>query len=289
MRVEQQISAGQKVLARRKAERRAYTRFPAFSRVLLEDATGRQHVFWLVERFVGDLHVQRTWSGTAVGGVAQGSALDEGNVVSKNAPFGLLLDEYGERVGDQLPLPVGLQDGWGGPRATVIGCTHYIPRGEDAINGSMYVEAEAPLNFSSLREFVAELNELITVDVTPDLSAEIGEIEVRLQAQKRRYRAFREAKRARIRHVITNAALRNQPKLDSDQLRVKQLQILDGQVIIEGGPGTGKTTTLLDRINLLTDPAIREHLPDLSDAALVRLTDPAKAYRLFTPDPALGR
>ncbi len=288
MTVEQQIGAGQKILARREVERKSYTPFPAFSRVVLEDTVGEQHVFWLVERTVGDLRVVRTWSGTAVGGVVEMTALDEGNVVSKNAPFGLLLDEYGERLGDQVLLPGGFQEEWGVATATVIGCTHYIPRADDAINGSMYVEAGDPLNFASLKAFVGQLKELTAeFDVTPGLEAEIGAIEALRQDRERRIRAFMKAKRDRIRHVITNAALRNQPKLDSEQLRVKQLQILDGQVIIHGGPGTGKTTTLLDRISFLTDQTIREHVPDLSDAALDRLTDPATAYRLFTPNELL--
>ena len=294
MTIEQQIGTGQEILARLEAERKAYTRFPAFSRVVLEDAAGEQHVFWLVERVVGDLRVHRTWSGTAVGGVVDKAALDEGNVVSKNAPLGLLLDEYGERLGDQVPLPDRLQKWWGAAAPTVIGCTHYIPWGDDAINGSMYVEAEAPLNFASLKAFVVELEELIGVDVTPeeligvDVTPELeAEIESLMRDRERRIQAFREAKQARIRHVITSAALRNQPKLDSEQLRVKQLQILDGQIIIQGGPGTGKTTVLLDRISFLTDQTIQEHVPGLSDAALKRLTDPATAYLLFTPNELL--
>lgn len=278
---QQQMDAGQDILARRKKERDAHVDFPAFSRVVLEDAAGKQRVFWLVERVVGDLNVQRTWTGAPTGGVVTRTALDEGIVVSKNAVFGLLLDEYGEQLGNPVPLPTRLQENWGAEPPTVIGCTHYVPRGDDAIDGSMYVEAEGPLNFASLKAFVAELEELVASE--PEV-----EIEAWRQARDRDIQAFRKAKRARIRHVITSAALRNQPKLDSQQLRVKQLQILDGQVIIEGGPGTGKTTALLDRISLLTDAAtIREHVPGLSDAALGRLTDPATAYRLFTPNELL--
>ena len=287
---QQQVDTGQDILVRRKAERDARISFPAFSRVVLEDATGEQHVFWLVERVFGDLRVQRTpWTGTPVGGIVTETALDEGNVVSKNARFGLLLDEYGERVGHQMPLPIGCHKEWGSTTATVTGCTHYVPQGDDAINGAMYVGTEAPLNFVSLSAFVGELKELIgELEVTPELEAEIGVIEALMKDRERDIQAFRKAKRVRIRHVIASAALRNQPKLDSDQLRVKQLQILDGQLIIDGGPGTGKTTALLDRISLLTERAtIREHVPSLSDEALDRLTDPATAYLLFTPNELL--
>ena len=285
----QQIDAGQDILARRDAERDARAAFPAFSRVVLEDAAGERHVFWLVERAIGDLQVQRTWTGTAIGGVVAASALDVGNVVSKNAPLGLVLDEYGERLGEEVPLPIGLQRQWGTATATVTDCTHYIPWGGDAINGSMYVGAEAPLNFVSLKAFVGELKTLVVdIEIVPELEVEIGELDALLEERERRIRAFREAKRVRIRHVITSAALRNQPKLDPVQLQVKQLQILDGQVIIHGGPGTGKTTALLDRISLFTERAtIRDHVPGLSDTALDRLTDPDTAYLLFTPNELL--
>lgn len=287
---QQQIDAGQDILERREAEQEARVPFPAFSRVVLQDAAGEQHVFWLVERVYGDLQIQRTWSGTAVGGIVPATALDEGNVVSKNARLGLLLDEYGERLGEQVPLPHGLRKEWGVATATVTGCTHYIPRGGDAMNGSMYVGVDAPLNFLSLKVVVDELKELISeFDVAPELlEVEVGAIKEQMRERDLRIQAFREAKRIRIRHVITNAALRNQPKLDLEQLRVKQLQILDGQVIIHGGPGTGKTTALLDRITLLTDrTTIRDHVPGLSDAALDRLSDPATAYLLFTPNELL--
>lgn len=287
---QQQIDAGQDILDRREAERMAHVSFPAFSRVVLEDAAGKQHVFWLVERVIGDLHVQRTWSGTAVGGIAVATALDEGNVVSKNAPLGLLLDACGERLGERVHLPVGLQRQWGAANAKVTSHAHYVPKRDgDAINGSLYIEPEAPLNYVSLRAFVDELNELIgELEVVPDPAIGIGAIEALIEERRRHIEAFREARRVRIRHVITSAALRNQPKLDSAQLQVKQLQILDGQVIIHGGPGTGKTTALLDRITLLTERAtIREHVPGLSDAALDRLTDPATAYLFFTPNELL--
>ena len=286
---QQQIDTGHDILARREAERMAHVSFPAFSRVVLEDAAGEQHVFWLVERVIGDLLVQRTWSGTAVGGIAAATALDEGNVVSKNGQLGLLLDACSDQLEEQLHLPVGLQRKWGTATAKVTGYTHYIPWRDDATNGSMYIGPKAPLNFVSLRAFVGELEELIgEFEVVPELEAEIGVIEALMLERKQRIEAFTEAKRVRIRHVITSAALRNQPKLDSVQLRVKQLQILDGQVIIHGGPGTGKTTALLDRITLLTERAtIREHVPGLSDAALDRLTDPATAYVFFTPNELL--
>ena len=287
-----QLHIGKRILTRREAEQEAEVFYPAFSRVVLEDAVGKRHVFWLVERVYGDLRVQRSaWSGIAVGGHVNKEALQEGEgtVVSKNARFGLLLDEYGEQLGRQIRLFRGLKRQWGAATATIINCTHYLPQGDDAINGSMHVGEDVHLNFLSLRTLISELEDLIgDGDSTSVLESEIGVIEALNRAQEQRLHAFREAKQARIRHVITSAALRNQPKLDAEQVRAKKRQILDGQVIIQGSPGTGKTTALLDRISLLTDHAtIREHVPSLSDGALDRLTDPDTAYLLFTPNELL--
>ena len=279
---QQQLGAGQDILARRKREREKRVFFPAFSRVVLEDEAGEQRVFWLVERFVGDLQVHRNWTRTPTGGTVTATALDEGHVVSKNAPLGLILDQFGEQLGEQVRLPDGAT-------ATVLGCTHYIPRGSDATDGSMFVGSVDPLHFVSLKSLVEDLRPLVGEPDTPEqLEVGIGAIKALLQEREQRIQAFREATKDRIRHVITSAALRNQPKLDVEQLQAKQLQILDGQVIIHGGPGTGKTTALLDRITLLTDrAAIREHVPTLSDAAIDRLTHPDTAYLLFTPNELL--
>ena len=284
-----QLDAGQDILARRKAEQDANVFFPAFSRVVLEDPDGRHEVLWLVERFAGPLRIDRDWGGTARGGVVETAALDEGETVSKNGKLGLFLDQHGEQLGQDVPLPGGTQGGWGAATARIAGFAHYIPHRDDAIDGRMSVEVGSQLNFPSLKTLVGKLEELIGDPDTELIEAEIEEIRAQLQHRKKRIREFREAARTRIRHIITDSALRNQPKLDSEQLRVKQLQILDGQVVIHGGPGTGKTTALLDRINLLTDTeTIREHVPGLSDVALHRLEDPHTAYRLFTPNELLA-
>lgn len=281
MSTREQIDLGREILTRRKLEEEKQTAFPAFSRVVLTDSTGNQHVFWLVEKFAGALRIDRSWTGTAMGGTVPMSALAEGNVVSKNGVFGLVLDEYGERVGHEIPLPKRLRDRWEADSAVVSGCTHYIPRWDDGINGSMEIDPGVSLNFSSLKKFIQELEGL--VGERPDVEVDVGAIEEELRAQKRRIQEFHRKKRERIRHIITSAALRNQPKLAAAQILVKQRHMLNGHVIIEGGPGTGKTTTLLDRIGLLTSSTIGDHMPTLSDAAVNRLKNPSTAYRLFTP------
>ncbi len=54
------------------------------------------------------------------------------------------------------------------------------------------------------------------------------------------------------------AELRYQPILDPIQESIKRSKIFDGFLIINGGPGTGKTTSLIQRIKFLISPSIEE-------------------------------
>jgi hypothetical protein len=55
------------------------------------------------------------------------------------------------------------------------------------------------------------------------------------------------------------AELRYQPILDPIQESIKRSKIFDGALIINGGPGTGKTTSLIQRIKFLISPSIEEY------------------------------
>jgi len=55
------------------------------------------------------------------------------------------------------------------------------------------------------------------------------------------------------------AELRYQPILDPLQEAIKRSKIFDGALIINGGPGTGKTTSLIQRIKFLISPTIEEY------------------------------
>ncbi|GAB3838668.1 UvrD-helicase domain-containing protein [Hymenobacter jeollabukensis] len=74
------------------------------------------------------------------------------------------------------------------------------------------------------------------------ITAELNDNDQRIQRIRERLDAF-----------IARAKLRIRPQLDGVQNRAKRLNLLAGPVIIEGGPGTGKTTTLIHRIQYLLD------------------------------------
>lgn len=56
------------------------------------------------------------------------------------------------------------------------------------------------------------------------------------------------------------AEIRYQPILDPVQDKIKSSKIFNGPLIINGGPGTGKTTSLIQRIKFLISPTIEEYV-----------------------------
>ena len=82
--------------------------------------------------------------------------------------------------------------------------------------------------------------------------------------------------------------LRSQHILDPHQSSVKSAHLFDGRyIVLDGGPGTGKTTTLIQRIKFLTATSILEHKPDLTAEQYALLSDERKNWIFFSPSPLL--
>lgn len=95
---------------------------------------------------------------------------------------------------------------------------------------------------------------------------ELKQQEAELNEKSARTKAFTREK----------AELRSQHILDASQEEAKRSDLYNGvPVLIEGGPGTGKTTTMIQRLNfLLSDVALREYDAPLTDQQIKDLTDP---------------
>ena len=72
------------------------------------------------------------------------------------------------------------------------------------------------------------------------------------------------------------AELRSQHILDCSQEDAKRSDLFNGvPVLIEGGPGTGKTTTMIQRLNfLLSDEALCDYENGLTDKQIEEITNP---------------
>lgn len=83
------------------------------------------------------------------------------------------------------------------------------------------------------------------------------------------------------------AELRFQPILDPIQESIKRSNIFVGNLIINGGPGTGKTTSLIQRIKFLISPTINEFI-SLSDEQKDMLFDQNKSWIFYSPNELLA-
>lgn len=83
------------------------------------------------------------------------------------------------------------------------------------------------------------------------------------------------------------AELRYQPILDPIQESIKRSKIFDGALIINGGPGTGKTTSLIQRIKFLISPSIEEYKP-LTQSQKDILFTQKTSWIFFSPNELLA-
>lgn len=81
---------------------------------------------------------------------------------------------------------------------------------------------------------------------------------LRIEAKEQEKKSFLDKAQIFIRKY---AELRFQPILDPDQESIKRSKIFDGALIINGGPGTGKSTSLIQRIKFLISSSIEDYKP----------------------------
>lgn len=83
------------------------------------------------------------------------------------------------------------------------------------------------------------------------------------------------------------AELRFQPILDPIQDSIRRSKIFDGCLIITGGPGTGKTTSLIQRIKYLISPTIEEEI-QLTDEQKNILYNQKTSWIFYSPNELLA-
>lgn len=114
---------------------------------------------------------------------------------------------------------------------------------------------------------------------------EIAQLEASYQQAKLRAFTFRN-------FIKNESSLRSQHILDPSQETAKRSHLYDGvPLVIEGGPGTGKTTTMIQRLKFLLDKnALNDYDSPLTTRQINELTDQlAEKWQFFSPSPLLLR
>lgn len=115
-----------------------------------------------------------------------------------------------------------------------------------------------------------------------------AEIE-RLEAD---YNKAQERIKSKRNFIRNEATLRSQHILDPSQEEAKRSHLYDGvPMVIEGGPGTGKTTTMIQRLKFLLDvDALKEYESPLTEEDKTQLVrNMADNWLFFSPTPLLLR
>jgi len=252
-----QLEIGNRILGRIEAESRAGVSQIARGYVEMIDSKGEAKIIWLVRGELKKSHVeQRNIVGGFVGTIPVESPYLKagGLVLSKNTPFGNAVAELKEGTWE-----IKYRSDKGNHVATIYAKAEYQVKLSDldAHQGLICCFEEEDFPFEdSLRARLADLRELL--EAKKKEGEEVSEEEI--QALQIQIEALEEeialkAKNAR-RYRRTSTSIRQKFFLDPDQNRIKRLKLFNGPIVINGGPGTGKTTLLIHKIQYMLDSEV---------------------------------
>lgn len=161
----------------------------------------------------------------------------------------------------------------------------------DGTEGSIEELNSTSYKFASLRNLIKELKTLtITkerleaeIELQKEFSDKVTQLKDELSATEA---AIIEKQLALKRHMSYEIQLRERAILDSFQDAIRRSKVLNGALIINGGPGTGKTTMLIQRITYLTTPTIQEVF-ELTEEDKNILFNVDKSWIFFSPSELL--
>jgi DNA helicase IV len=132
---------------------------------------------------------------------------------------------------------------------------------------------------NELKRIEIELRQL--EDNQNDNLAEQNKLKERLQDAIDKIKKESEKKQ---RYIRTSASLREQFLLGSQQATLLQQQIYNAPLVINGGPGTGKTTLLIHRVNFLIGEDVKVHanFPKLNTFQSQKLNE-GNSWIFFSP------
>lgn len=258
---------------------------------------GKQRRFWIVNN--------QNNSGLAYGKDFNGNPIiisgkkttytDDGQPVFKNTKVGEVIIRNSGGT-HQYQTPKGLAS------ITILNSAFYSPDHYPVYARDIKVNVNEAkpryyTNLSEILEKVGELDRQI-IEKQQQLEEEKKLIsEQKLKDTKRAEELIRQIDQAQKEKEETlskmqsfirkNAELRYQPILDPWQEEVKRSLLYTGTMAIDGGPGTGKTTSLIQRLKFLTDKtAFEDYFSHLSPAQKDKISDD-KCWIFFSPSELL--
>ncbi len=236
---------------------------------------GKTDKFWLVNsEITPDRNVQYGLGGIAnINGGRVTAIKNDGSSIFKNSKMGGFLTQS-KKLGNHLYCNLKNEI----INISILNNVKYIPHHHEveALDMQFYLDSGKPQIINSLKELLGKIKkneedrqiilqekeELINKGNNVDDEA-IQELLKKYELIDKEYQQNLSKAKKFIRQ---NAELRSQPILDPWQEEIKRSNLYDKTIAIDGGPGTGKTTSLVQRIRFLTDiVAINEYLPNLSE------------------------
>lgn len=250
--------------------------------------SGEDKQIWLTNaENNGGYRIVENITGSAAG-IAAGAATtltEDGYTVYKNSRLGeLLIGNYAGTYNYRAPKK--------DIEVEIFNSAAYMPDANDLARDIMIRIADEvqSYSYSNLSEILHRVelidNELkdlvIERENERDAMASQALLEKINAKENERMAAFQQMQS----FVRQTAQLRYQPILDPIQEKIKRLFPYQKDLIIDGGPGTGKTTALIQRIKFLTSYSIEEYLdPGVN---LAKITDKKKSWIFFCPNELLS-
>ena len=212
---------------------------------------------------------------------------DNGTVINKNTKIGEIIIKNSDSI-QSYTAPSGEK------KVKIINSCFYTPNpnSSDALDLRFNIKEPKPRYYNSLRKLLEdllginrEINKLEENIKKAKEEKSENELNEYLEKKEKAIKEYEEKKRKAHSFIRKNAELRLQPILDPWQDEIKRSNIYDGITLaIDGGPGTGKTTSLIQRLKFLTDSdALNEYKPNLTKGQKEKILNINRNWVFFSP------
>lgn len=257
---------------------------------LLVDYDKQEKVIWLTLR----PKVEMSYRSDILGNIDPNSAIKthhtydgDGTNIQRDSKLGALFIQHYEGI-HKHTTPRGEIEIEIFNRAVYTPCMTSFSEDECAIDISINLSGDSKTHyFENLSEILAlqleieqEKKKLLkaTEEQTHELITRIN----RKEEEKKRLLSKTQS------FIRKSASLRFQPILDPIQESIKRSRLFDGCLVINGGPGTGKTTSLIQRIKYLISDTIEEVKEDLTSKQKAILYDEKSSWIFYSPNELLA-